>query len=392
MSRRAWWTVLVKEARENLRDRRTLGSALLFGPLMFPAMLVVMLTVIGGQITGDLAKVIELPVAGAEHAPGLVEHLRQQGVKVLPPPADPREAVLKKEAKVVLVVPEGYAEAWRGGLPARVELHFDGTNDRAQTTLRRVRALLEQYGAGVGALRLVARGIDAGITRALAVEERDASGVDRLLATLIAFFPYGLIFAAFMGGMYLAIDSTSGERERLTLEPLLLNPVSRAQLVLGKLAATVLFSTASLALCVAAMAWGLTLVPQLPGGLELSLPPAKAVLIFVVALPVVLLASASQMLIASFTRSYREAQTWVQLFLLFPMVPSLMQMISPLEATPGVLATPVLGQSVLISLVGRGRPVELWQMGLSWGGTLAVGVLFALAVVWFYRREKLFSS
>jgi sodium transport system permease protein len=359
---------------------------------MFPAMLVVMLSVVGGRISGDLEKVIELPVAGAERAAGLVEHLRQQGVKVLPPPADPKEAVLKKEAHVVLVVPEGYAEAWRGGRPARVELHFDGTNDRAQTTLRRVRGLLEQYGAGVGALRLAARGIDAGVTRPLAVEERDAAGVDRLLATLIAFFPYGLIFAAFMGGMYLAIDSTSGERERLTLEPLLLNPVPRAQLVLGKLGATVLFSTASLALCVAAMAWGLTLVPQLPGGLELSLPPAKAAQIFVVALPVVLLASASQMLIASFTRSYREAQTWVQLFLLFPMVPSLMQMISPVEATPGVLATPVLGQSVLISLVGRGRPVEFWQLALSWGGTLAVGVAFALAVVWFYRREKLFSA
>ena len=392
MSRHGWVTVLVKEARENLRDRRTLGSALLFGPLMFPAMLVAMLSVVGGQISGDLEKPIDLPVVGAERAPALVEHLRQQSVNILPAPADPQQAVLKREAKVVLVIPEGYGEAWRAGTPARIELHFDGANDRAQTTLRRVRTLLEQYGAGVGALRLAARGIDAGVTRPLAVEERDAAGVDRLLATLIAFFPYGLIFAAFMGGMYLAIDSTSGERERLTLEPLLLNPVTRAQLVLGKLAATVLFSTASLALCVAAMAAGLELVPQMPGGLELSLPPAKAALIFLVALPVVLLASASQMLIASFTRSYREAQTYVQLFLLLPMVPSLMQMISPLEASPGVLATPVLGQSVLISLVGRGRPMELWQVALSWGGTLAAGALFALAVVWFYRREKLFSA
>ena len=390
--RRAWLTVLAKEARENLRDRRTVGTALVFGPLMFPAILVAVLAAVGARLAGDLEKTLELPVVGAEHAPGLVAHLRQQSVKVLPPPADPREAVLKKKADVVLVIPAGYAEAWRAGRPAVVELLFDGTHDRAQTTLRRVRALLEQYGATIGALRLMARGIDPAVARAVSVDERDAAGVDRMLATLIAFFPYGLMFAAFFGGMYLAIDSTSGERERLTLEPLLLNPVPRAQLVLGKLGATVLFSTASLALCVVAMAAGLRLVPQLPGGLELSLPPDKAAQIFVVALPVVLLAAASQMLIASFTRSYREAQTYVQFFQIIPMVPSLVQLLNPVEATPGVLLTPVLGQSVLISLLGRGRPLELADVALSWGGTLAAGALFALAVVWFYRREKLFSS
>lgn len=392
MSRAAWWTVLVKEARENLRDRRTLGSALLFGPLMFPVLLVVMLTVVGGRISGDLEKTLELPVAGAEHAPNLVAHLRQQSVKVLPPPADPREAVLKRDAQVVLVIPPAYAEDWRAGRPATLELHFDRTHDRAQTTLRRVRALLEQHGAATGALRLVARGIDPTVARAVVVEERDAAGVDPMLAMLVAFFPYGLIFAAFFGGMYLAIDSTSGERERMTLEPLLLNPVPRAQLVLGKLGATVLFSTVSLALCVAAMAAGLSLVPQMPGGFELALPPAKAAQIFLIALPVVLLASASQMLIASFTRSYREAQTYVQLFQLIPIVPSLVQMISPVEPTPASLLTPVLGQSVLISLVGRGRPLEWSQLVMSWGGTLALGALFALAVVWFYRREKLFAQ
>jgi len=387
--RAAWLTVFAKEARENLRDRRTVTSALLFGPLMFPAMLALMLGIVGGRITSDLEKTIKLPVVGAEHAPNLVAWLRQQAVEIAPPPADPKQAVLKKEAEVVLVIPPGYGEDWRAGRPATVELHFDRTHDRAQTSLRRVRTLLEGYGATIGALRLTVRGVDPGVARAIVVEERDAAGVDPLLAMLVAFFPYGLIFAAFFGGMYLAIDSTSGERERLTLEPLLLNPVERSQLVLGKLAATVAFSTASLALCVAAMSWCLTLIPEMPGGIRLSLPPLKALQILLIALPIVLLASASQMLIASFTRSYREAQTWVQLFQLIPMVPSLVQMVSPVEATPATLLTPVLGQSVLISLVGRGRPFELAQVAMSWGATLAAGLLFAAAVVWFYRREKL---
>jgi hypothetical protein len=82
----------------------------------------------------------------------------------------------------------------------------------------------------------------------------------------------------------------------------------------------------------------------------------------------------------------------VQFFQMVPMVPSLVQMISPLDATPATLLTPVLGQSVLISLVGKGRPLELAQVAMSWGGTLLAGALFAAAVVWFYRREKLFSA
>ena len=389
MSRPAWITVFAKEVRENLRDRRTLGSALLFGPLMFPALLVGMLTVIGGRIIGDLEKTIALPVAGAEQAPNLLGYLRQHSVQILPAPADVTQAVLKKEAELVLVIPPGYAQDWRAGRPASVELHFDRTRDRAQTAVRRVRTLLENYGATIGAQRLTVRGVDPGVARALAVEERDVAGVHPVLAMLVAFFPYGLMFAAFFGGMYLAIDSTSGERERQSLEPLLLNPVSRTQLVLGKLAATVMYSTVSLALCVAAMSWGLTLVPELPGGFELSLPPAQAALIFLIALPVVLLASASQMLIASFTRSYREAQTYVQFFQMIPMVPSLVQMVSPVDATPLTLLTPVLGQSVLISLIGKGRPLELSQVALAWGGTLFAGALFVAAVVWFYRREKL---
>lgn len=389
MSRRPWITVFAKEVRENLRDRRTLGSALLFGPLMMPAMLVLMLSIVGNRITSDLEKTLVLPVVGAEHAPNLVTWLRQRAVQVEAGPADPAQAVLDKAAEAVLVIPPGFGAEWRAGRPATVELHFDRTRDRAQTTVRRVREQLDAYSASIGALRLTARGVDPGVVRPLAVEDRDAASVDPLLAFLVAFLPYGLMFAAFLGGMYLAIDSTSGERERLTLEPLLLNPVSRTQVVLGKLAAIVLFSTVSLALCVGAMAWGLTLVPELPGGIRLELPPARALQILVIALPIALLAGASQMLIASFTRSYREATTWLQLFLLIPMVPSLMQVVNPVDATPATLLTPVLGQSVLISLVGKGRPLELTQLALSWGGVLAAGVLFAVAVVWFYRREKL---
>ncbi|MGQ0585961.1 MAG: ABC transporter permease, partial [Gammaproteobacteria bacterium] len=186
MIARAWLTVCAKEIRESLRDRRTLGSALLFGPLMMPAVLVIMLSVIGGRVAADLEKTLVLPVVGAGHAPNLVAWLRQQGVDVQPGPADPAQAVLNKQAEVVLVITPEYGEDWRAGRPAAVELHFDRTRDRAQTAVRRARGLLEAYSATLGALRLTARGIDPDVARALAIEDRDASSVSPMLAFLVA--------------------------------------------------------------------------------------------------------------------------------------------------------------------------------------------------------------
>jgi sodium transport system permease protein len=115
----AWFVVCAKEVRENLRDRRTLGSSLLFGPLALPLTLVVMLTITGNRITADLEKTLSLPVAGAEHAPNLVTWLRQQSVRVEPAPGDPVQAVLDKQAEVVLVIPPGFGDDWRAGRKSR---------------------------------------------------------------------------------------------------------------------------------------------------------------------------------------------------------------------------------------------------------------------------------
>ncbi len=391
MSRPAWLTVMVKEVRENLRDRRTMFSALVLGPLMFPALLVVMLSVIGSQQSSDLEKTVDLPVVGAEHAPNLVAYLRQAGINILPAPSDPERAVTEQRAEVVLVIPAEFAAQWAEGRTARLDLWQDGTRQRTRTSVFRVERLLESYGARIGSLRLTVRGIDPSVLRPLSVIKRDAAGVDPLMAMLIAFFPYGLMFSAFMGGMFMAIDTTSGERERQSLEPLLLTPAPRRDLVVGKLAATVLFSMTSLALCVTAMAWGLTLVPPLPGGLELSMEPGVAVRIFLVALPVILLASSAQMLIAAFTRTYREAQTYVQLFQFVPMMPSLVQLISPMDTTTLNLLTPVLGQSILIAQLGKGVPLEAGALLLSWSGTVLVGAVLTAAVIAFYQREKVIS-
>ena len=160
------WVVLRKELRDGLRDRRSLFSALVF-PLIGPVLVVVMFRFIAQQQAID--EPVPLPVIGAEHAPGLVEYLRQHDIDVREPPADAGEAVRTGEAPAVLVIPADYGDRFRASRSVRVELMVDNSRNETRSKVRRARRVLEAYAAGIGAQRLLLRGIDPQIAAPVAV-------------------------------------------------------------------------------------------------------------------------------------------------------------------------------------------------------------------------------
>src|SRR5262245_55044145 len=109
-----------KEMVDHLRDRRTIATSL-FYPLLGPLMIVLLFSVIGRTISDRTEKPLELPVAGTEYAPALVEFLRQRNVVVQPAPSMPEAAVSAGDTDVVLVIPPGYGDSFRGGIPATVQ-------------------------------------------------------------------------------------------------------------------------------------------------------------------------------------------------------------------------------------------------------------------------------
>ncbi|MDP9140738.1 MAG: ABC transporter permease [Pseudomonadota bacterium] len=388
----AWFTVFSKEVRENARDRRTLASALLYGPLIGPVLFALLIGFVMTQQRDKAEAVLELPVIGAEYAPNLVAYLKQQGVAIKDAPVDPRASIRAQDEDIVLSISPDYPEQWRKGEAAPVELYYDASRQHTATTINRVRGILQNFGATVAALRLQARGIAPGIATPVAVVERDVSTEQSRTGTLMAMLPYFLILSAFVGGMYLAIDTTSGERERQSLEPLLITPVSRAQIVIGKVLATTAYAAVSLLMCVLAFVLSIALIPAELIGSALSLSVVTAAKILLIVLPIALLAAAAQTVVAAMAKTFREAQTYLQFLILIPAIPSMVFVLNPLKPEMWMYWTPLFGQSALINDLVRGEAVSVLAAAGSVAATLLLSVLFVAIAVRQYQSERLAIS
>ena len=385
-------TVFWKEVRENLRDRRTVFNTLLTGPLMAPLMFVLL---INAAITRELDKAekpLPLPVAGAQYAPNLIAALRRAGVEIKDAPADPERAVRDQDVDLVLRIPADYSTAWKAGEPAQVELVHDQSQRDAQGSVARLRGLLDAYAAQTGALRLVARGIAPTLTRPLVVAARDQSTAQARSGTLFGMLPYFFILGVFIGGMALAIDTTAGERERQSLEPLLVNPVARGGLLAGKLAATSAFALTTLLLSIIAFSIAGQFLPTAKLGMSLELGLRFGLLTSFVMLPLVIVLACLQTLAAAFAKSFREAQTYLSLLMFVPVVPTLLLSLFPLKTQTWMYAVPLMGQQVTIMRLLRGDPVEPFQLLLCFGCTALAALLAWLATAAVYRNERLAIS
>ena len=362
---KAWWVVFAKEVRENARDRRVMLSALLYGPLIGPVLFGVMMAVILGRQHAESQQTLELPVVGAEHAEVLMEHLQQQGVRILPAPEDPAEVVRSMEHPVVLVIPADFGAAWIAGEPAPLDLYLDRSQTRGRVAVERVQSLLQSYAARTAAQRLQLRGVHPDLVQPLALRVRDQATDQSRAAMILMMLPYLLILSAFIGGMYLAIDTTAGERERGSLEALLLCPAGRGQVLFGKFLATSAYAGASAAISVLAFTISTHLIPTDTSAMELKLPLSVGLQLLIVMAPVPLLAAAAQMIVAAFAHSFREAQTYLQMLMLVPMVPTLLIALNPVSPKLWMWATPLFSQSLLINQLARGEALVLTELGLS---------------------------
>ena len=389
---RAFLTVFLKEVRENLRDRRTLISAFLTGPLLGPILFVMLLSVTLNRELDKAEKPLPVPVIGAEFAPNLIDALKAGGVVPGAPVADPERVVRKQDADVVLRIASDYGKAWRKGEPVQVELIYDSSQRDANTAVERVSQLVEGYARQQGAMRLVARGLSLTTAWPLQVARRDQATPQSRAVLMFAMLPYFFVITIFMGGMYLAIDLTAGERERQSLEPLFANPVARWKILSGKLAAICAFSTVSLLITLLAFALVGRFIPAEKVGMELDLGLHFAAYVLLLMLPVVLLLAALQSMVAAFAKSYREAQTYISLLMLVPIIPSLLLAIMPFKAQAWMYAIPLLGQSLGIMQLLRGDGVTTQQIGLCLAGTLAAAVIVVLATIQLYRSERLAIS
>lgn len=384
--------VFRKEVVDNLRDRRALAMALFF-PLLGPALMALSLSVLAKQVRSTEEKPLPLPVVGAEHAPHLVEFLREAGADVLPPVADPEQAVRSTDHDVVLVIPPTFGERLREGRPAPVRLVVDESRQTARASIERARKLLQAWSRRTGALRLMARGVHPAAAEALAVETVDLSTPESRAGLLLSVLPYFLVMAVFIGGMYVAIDATAGERERQSLEPLLLNPVPRAAVALAKIGATALFASAALAETIAGFGLLPLALPLERLGFSIQLDPWMLLRTFALFLPLLLLASALQVVVAVRARGFKAAQSSLSFLMLVPALPGVILGIVPFKLQPWMMLVPAFGEQLLVLRMVRGEAIPAQLPLLSAGATTLYAVLLsALAVRMFASERSMFGK
>ena len=385
-------TVFRKEVLDNFRDRRTMLTALLMGPLFGPLLFAFVINLSIERSMSDAERTLTLPVIGAEHAPNLMRYMESTNIEIADGPEDlaaANTAVKTGEHDVVLVVPAEFGSQLAEGIPARVQVVADRANSNGEREARRVRNALRAYSQQLAGSRLVARGVNPMVLQPINVDDIDVSTPSGRSGMLLGMMSYFFIFALLMGGMYLAIDSTAGERERGSLEPLLALPVTRDQLMLGKIGATCLFMSLSLALSLLAFSVAIRFMPLESLGMTPNFGPTVILSAFLLLLPFVLLGAAVMTLVASFTKSYREAQTWLSLVLMAPTLPILIVAILTLRPQTSYMFVPSLSQHLLLINMVKNEPVNVTHVVISVCSTLVFGVLLTWICARLYRREGL---
>lgn len=375
------WAVYAKEMKDALRDRRTMLVVLISGVLLGPLMLIAL-----SQLVASLearADQREVYVAGLERAPGLKNFFERQTWSVRPAPAD-FEAQLRssKFSDPVVVVPEDFEAALQHGEQPMLEVVSDSSNKQSNAGVARVLRLLAGYGREHATLSLALRGVSMDLLEPLQIEERDLASSQARVLQLTSMLPFFVLMAVLYGALNAALDSTAGERERGSLEPLMMNPASALSLAAGKWAAV-----SSIAMLIAVLSslsflpaqWLLrsdTLQAMFRYGLE------EAVLFMLCLLPFAAAFSAVLMAVAIRSRSFKEAQASASILLLLISLLPMFTLFSQSGESSWQLWVPAMAQNVLMNRVLKGEALDAIHLLVP----LAVCVLLWALGLWLVAR------
>jgi sodium transport system permease protein len=377
----------MKELRDGMRDRRSILSVLV-GAALSPLLLGGMFTVMAGR--GKHAEEIRLPVAGVEYAPAFVDWLKQQtGVEIVAAPADPEQAVRDRKEDVVLIIEKDFSKNMGRAIPAPVKLVSDSTRDSARGKVNRARNLIITYSSQIAALRLIARGVAPSVAQPVRLEEVEVSSAQQRLAKLLSILPLLLVLAALTGGMQIAIDATAGERERGSLEPLLLNPVPRLALAAGKWLAASAFGCSSVVFSLLLTVNVMRRVPWHDMGIRFRVSDGDLMSLLALVLPLALFLSAMVMFASTFARSFKEAQGYIGMLILLPMLPGVISSLYPLSNRPWLAPIPIVGQYALAADVLGGKTPSVTFYVLAGMSALASGLLLLGLTSRLLKREAI---
>jgi len=383
--------VFRKEWRDALRDNKSLRMTLLM-PVYFVGVFVassLFIIHMSNQSKATNNEPIKLAVVGAEQLPSLIDWLQERGVQVDAVGDDAYQKVEKGELGYALVIPKDAREKFATGESLELALVFDATNGKLQGPINFVRQQIWSWNGRMGSLRLLSRGISPGIANPVFIRDLNIASDEKMGFFVMASLPMLLILTAFMASVGFSADMTAGERERRSLESLLITPASSTALVLGKwcnsFSLTLMVVLVEVTLLIAAFAY----VPFKELGLRVDVSPLELAGVFVVLASLALLATALQFLISLFARSFKDAQTYMGLMVFIPMVPLFYTLSNPSAYADWFRWVPVLGHQVLIKDLLLGGNINAIYFAQLWAVSAVIAIAFLAYTIRQLRKPKI---
>jgi sodium transport system permease protein len=377
-----------KELKDWSRDRRSIITVLvssLFAPLFIGAMFTTMAN------RQRQVEDVTVPVVGAQHAPALMAWLGQQaGVTIAEGPADAEEAVRSRSEDLVVVIDEDFARDFARSRPAQVRIVADGSRQETRAKLQRVRQLFQSYSGQIGSLRLMARGISPAVATAVQVEDVEVSSAQQRAAMLLGVIPLFMMIAAFTAAMPLATDSTAGERERGSIEALLANPAPRGAIAGGKWLAGIATAVLGVVISGVLLFAIFQYIPLQDLGLRFRLGVKEFIGMLVIVLPLAPLIVGVQMYVATFAKSFKEAQSYLGFLMMAQMIPGMTATVSPAAFNASwIYYVPWIGAQKLLTDVLGNKPISPLVLAVVALMDIALAVIAIRATAGLLRREKI---
>ena len=382
------FAVTKKEIQDNIRDKRSLGFALIY-PAAFPLYIAFVLFLTISISSVDFEKETDLHVMGQQLAPNLITYLQQNNFNIVDAPDNFEALVDSLDIPVVLEISGEFGENLREGLPAPLKVYMTESDNDSDKAFNKIRTVLQRYGRSLDQRRLQVRGIDTNLFESINVDKEDVSSEGSSGRAQGLMVPMAIIVSMVMGAFYLAIEVTAGEKEKNTLEPLLTLPISRKKMVLGKFFALLAFCLLSLVVAVLFFVIVFELVPsdKIPDIFNFNFELISKICIILI--PLSTFIAALLMLVSSFTKSTKEAQTYLGFTIFLFFAPFFIMMWKTIPAVTAVIASPIIGQYKLLDMVFKDENIPVSSLLLSTGSTVIYAAVLLSVAIWLYSKDRI---
>lgn len=379
--------VFRKELRDMFRDKRVRSSAI-FGPMM------VMFLIIGllGFVSNTVKKKQGQKVYVVRTTNPAAAQLQKSGAEIVDVASldEGKKLIQEGKAKIVLNFQPPKADG-----QTEVDAYVDPKEQLGQLALGTVETVYRATNKASLTALLTKNGLSANADEAIKVVKHEVQVGETGGASefLIGFLPYLIVVYAFYGAMSIASDLVAGEKEKNTLETLLISPARRTQIVLGKFLALSVVGLMSSMACLV----GLTLASNahLPGTEEilkngLGVTPTAFLVTLAVLLPLVAFFASMLVAVSSYAKNPREAQTYLAQFSLVVIMPAMFsQFIGLTDAAHALWVNfvPILNAANGIRMALMGK-VEAVPILLTIATSLVLALLALRVTVKLFNREE----